>query len=243
MTAPRNAVDLAEYRVGAEGWGVFRVLCPCGRRWVAVAPGTPTTFECPRCGAHAGRAVDTATWEAAPPEDNTTMSSVQTNDSRHSLIDHLADDGDVVRDIARALYNLRHTHNAAVLGVGLADLTAGQARDVDLSFPDDASFASDAAFVRDVLAGKNDADIYERECRAAGYPIVSIEEFRAWPAGLPMCIAPPFEHMIPFARRWLTLRRAFVEGVAVDVASRDESCREHGYHWMRNGVRRGTPEA
>ena len=244
MTA--QVIDLADHRVArAEGWSVFRVLCPCGHRWVAVAPGEPTTFECPRCAAHNGRAADAATWEAAPPEEPTTMNNMQTDDRISLPIAHLAADKPVTLDIACGLNDLFFLVQSTENGGSLADVLRERDRSGGAPVGAPCYRVEDVAYVCDVLAGKTDADIYEREARDNGRPIVSDEEYTAASHGrtVPASVMPPYDHAPARRKHFDAVRRAFVLTIADSIATRDENCRLNGHHWYLGGTRRGTPDA
>lgn len=167
------------------------------------------------------------------------MDNVQIENVNANRLAPIAADDSVVLDIARGLDDLFYLAQSTENGSRLADVFAE--RGAFVSQPS----APDVAFVRDVLAGKSDTDIYEREARDLGQPIVSVEEYAVASCNgtLPTMAAPPYEHAGPRRHRRDAMRRAFVLATADGIAARDEWCRADGMHWFRGSVRRGTPEA
>lgn len=130
--------------------------------------------------------------------------------------------------------------------MALAEYGPRDARDSDLH-AEGPALARNIAYVRDVLAGKTDAEVWEREIPEGSNKIVSAEEYAAAriAAGdhVPLYVFPPYSHALPRRKRADALRRAFVLATAEEIAQRDAHATSLGGRWQRGTSTRGAPEA
>lgn len=172
------------------------------------------------------------------------MNNVQTDDRISLPIAHLAADKPVALDIACGLNDLFFLVQSTENGGSLADVLRERDRSGGAPVGAPCYRVEDVAYVCDVLAGKTDAEIYEREAKENGWTIVSAEEYDAANARyIPTTISPPYEHAPARRKHFDAVRRAFVLAIADSIATRDENCRLNGHHWYFGGTRRGTPDA